>query len=144
MCIRDRDKVVDAAPDASAGEYDKYNDIKQGQANGNYQYDAIGNLIKDNSEKITNITWSVYGKILSITKTAQNNGDVESIYYTYDASGNRISKEVKKKNVIATDITWYARDANGNVMSVYTCLLYTSDAADERSSVDLGGRRIIK
>ena len=24
------------------------------------------------------------------------------------------------------------------------CLLYTSDAADERSSVDLGGRRIIK
>ena len=24
------------------------------------------------------------------------------------------------------------------------CLLYTSDAADERSSVDIGGRRIIK
>ena len=28
------------------------------------------------------------------------------------------------------------------IMSI--CLLYTSDAADERSSVDLGGRRIIK
>src|SRR5678815_1283956 len=27
---------------------------------------------------------------------------------------------------------------------VTRCLLYTSDAADERSSVDLGGRRIIK
>src|SRR5678815_5051816 len=27
---------------------------------------------------------------------------------------------------------------------VWICLLYTSDAADERSSVDLGGRRIIK
>ena len=27
---------------------------------------------------------------------------------------------------------------------VIACLLYTSDAADERSSVDLGGRRIIK
>ena len=27
---------------------------------------------------------------------------------------------------------------------LYLCLLYTSDAADERSSVDLGGRRIIK
>ena len=25
-----------------------------------------------------------------------------------------------------------------------TCLLYTSDAADERSSADLGGRRLIK
>src|SRR5678816_3853188 len=29
-------------------------------------------------------------------------------------------------------------------MAVRICLLYTSDAADERSSVDLGGRRIIK
>ena len=29
-------------------------------------------------------------------------------------------------------------------MLTYLCLLYTSDAADERSSVDLGGRRIIK
>ena len=28
--------------------------------------------------------------------------------------------------------------------NVIVCLLYTSDAADERSSVDLGGRRIIK
>ena len=26
----------------------------------------------------------------------------------------------------------------------WDCLLYTSDAADERSSVDLGGRRVIK
>ena len=29
-------------------------------------------------------------------------------------------------------------------LDVQACLLYTSDAADERSSVDLGGRRIIK
>ena len=34
---------------------------------------------------------------------------------------------------------------NGNYRMSYSgCLLYTSDAADERSSVDLGGRRIIK
>ena len=31
-----------------------------------------------------------------------------------------------------------------NFIHVGDCLLYTSDAADERSSVDLGGRRIIK
>eukprot|EP00656_Telonema_subtile_P037937 TRINITY_DN423_c0_g1_i1.p1 TRINITY_DN423_c0_g1~~TRINITY_DN423_c0_g1_i1.p1 ORF type:complete len:119 (-),score=15.00 TRINITY_DN423_c0_g1_i1:19-375(-) len=34
-----------------------------------------------------------------------------------------------------------------NITSVHdpkTCLLYTSDAADEEDSVDLGGRRIIK
>ena len=32
----------------------------------------------------------------------------------------------------------------GKVAQGRDCLLYTSDAADERSSVDLGGRRIIK
>ena len=32
----------------------------------------------------------------------------------------------------------------GQVAQRAVCLLYTSDAADERSSVDLGGRRIIK
>ncbi|WDT36557.1 hypothetical protein PVA38_09370 [Streptococcus pneumoniae D39] len=29
-------------------------------------------------------------------------------------------------------------------MKYFYCLLYTSDAADEARSVDLGGRRIIK
>eukprot|EP00658_Telonema_sp_P-2_P000478 TRINITY_DN10182_c0_g2_i4.p1 TRINITY_DN10182_c0_g2~~TRINITY_DN10182_c0_g2_i4.p1 ORF type:complete len:105 (-),score=23.04 TRINITY_DN10182_c0_g2_i4:63-377(-) len=29
-------------------------------------------------------------------------------------------------------------------LHTHTCLLYTSDAADEEDSVDLGGRRIIK
>src|SRR5665648_1252774 len=29
-------------------------------------------------------------------------------------------------------------------IKLYICLLYTSDAADEEDSVDLGGRRIIK
>ena len=37
-----------------------------------------------------------------------------------------------------------ARPGDFNIELDYTCLLYTSDAADERSSVDLGGRRIIK
>ena len=40
-----------------------------------------------------------------------------------------------------------SKQAMRNILSVdkdISCLLYTSDAADERSSVDLGGRRIIK
>ena len=37
-----------------------------------------------------------------------------------------------------------ARDLAVDLVEVEACLLYTSDAADERSSVDLGGRRIIK
>ena len=35
-------------------------------------------------------------------------------------------------------------DRHADVEQDHICLLYTSDAADERSSVDLGGRRIIK
>ena len=37
-----------------------------------------------------------------------------------------------------------ARRGAEQVDPLRVCLLYTSDAADERSSVDLGGRRIIK
>ena len=36
------------------------------------------------------------------------------------------------------------QSANFEGCEYICCLLYTSDAADERSSVDLGGRRIIK
>eukprot|EP00658_Telonema_sp_P-2_P030104 TRINITY_DN22799_c0_g1_i1.p1 TRINITY_DN22799_c0_g1~~TRINITY_DN22799_c0_g1_i1.p1 ORF type:complete len:178 (-),score=51.45 TRINITY_DN22799_c0_g1_i1:46-579(-) len=39
----------------------------------------------------------------------------------------------------------WERGSNNHVQAVlYGCLLYTSDAADEEDSVDLGGRRIIK
>ena len=36
------------------------------------------------------------------------------------------------------------KEVRRQVSASPACLLYTSDAADERSSVDLGGRRIIK
>ena len=53
------------------------------------------------------------------------------------------------------NLIWNVRDSIGGVRMKkislkikltlkYTCLLYTSDAADEEDSVDLGGRRIIK
>ena len=38
----------------------------------------------------------------------------------------------------------YVNQMFASIAGRYDCLLYTSDAADERSSVDLGGRRIIK
>ena len=47
-------------------------------------------------------------------------------------------KEFADELIIATEF-----NAAPNARSS-DCLLYTSDAADERSSVDLGGRRIIK
>ena len=43
------------------------------------------------------------------------------------------------------ELAEYAAKKKVGILLWYnSCLLYTSDAADERSSVDLGGRRIIK
>ena len=39
---------------------------------------------------------------------------------------------------------FFLRRRLGITCDYKTCLLYTSDAADEEDSVDLGGRRIIK
>lgn len=86
------------------------------QSFGNYVYDRIGNLIIDNqpeaNERITKIEWTVYGKIQSVQK---HNGDL--IVYSYDPSGNRIQKSVTSGGV--TLVTYYVRDAQGNVMAVY-------------------------
>ena len=48
--------------------------------------------------------------------------------------------------LVITSLWFFGTDkfAKYGSTSYYICLLYTSDAADERSSVDLGGRRIIK
>ena len=48
----------------------------------------------------------------------------------------------EKVKIVELDIECRQQQVNDGCF--HTCLLYTSDAADERSSVDLGGRRIIK
>src|SRR5665648_1254254 len=50
----------------------------------------------------------------------------------------------KKLDAGFTVTGWEIINSLGYVEVYYTCLLYTSDAADEEDSVDLGGRRIIK
>src|SRR5674536_401032 len=55
-----------------------------------------------------------------------------------EAAGQRPSVLVGT-SVGAINIAYFAANAH-----LGTCLLYTSDAADEEDSVDLGGRRIIK
>ena len=81
----------------------------------NYVYDEIGNLIQDKAEGINSIEWTVYGKISKIIKVKP--AGTTTITYTYDASGNRISKNVVSPGLSKT--TYYVRDASGNVMSVY-------------------------
>ncbi len=82
----------------------------------NYKYDKIGNLIFDEASHITKISWTVYGKIKSITKNI--NGIITEIAYIYDAAGNRIRKAVTANG--QTTITWYARDVQGNSLAVYS------------------------
>ncbi len=84
----------------------------------NYGYDEIGNLIKDHAESITDIKWNVYGKIQEIQRNATDSNPTINIKYTYDAGGNRISKQILNSSGNVT-YTWYVRDAQGNVMSTY-------------------------
>lgn len=89
------------------------NDITS-QSAGNYQYDSIGELTADAAAGISSITWTVYGKIASISKPAHDS----TILFTYDAGGNRISKSIIHAGDTLT--TWYVRDAQGTILSVYT------------------------
>jgi RHS repeat-associated protein len=84
------------------------------QAAGNYTYDKIGNLIKDNAENISGINWTVYGKIRNIAKAGNA---TPQITYGYDAGGNRTVKTVGTGETLSK--TFYVRDAQGNVLAVY-------------------------
>lgn len=83
------------------------------QSGNNYIYDSIGNLKKDVAEGIQNINWTVYGKIRSIDKEKGI-----TLNYSYDPGGNRIIKEVNTAGQLTK--TFYVRDAQGNVMGIYT------------------------
>ena len=96
--------------DSIAG--DPYTEDISSQGVNNYIYDNIGNLITNVRDSVTNIKWTVYGKISGITK-----GDGSSLEYRYDAGGNRVYKGYSHGGVV--DKTWYVRDATGNVLAVY-------------------------
>ncbi|MEO5684262.1 MAG: RHS repeat-associated core domain-containing protein [Chitinophagaceae bacterium] len=106
--------IKDAVPSNSypVAAYSTERDIDN-QANNNYTYDGIGNLVKDNAEGIIKIGWTVYGKIRSIDKA-----DGTSIVYDYDASGNRVQRQTAEGR--NKTITYYIRDAQGNTIAVYS------------------------
>jgi len=92
-------------------DFDQYENDLEGTSN--YVYDKIGNLVEDKNNGIQKIDWHLNGKIKSIQKT---NG--ESIYYYYDAAGNRIRKRVEL-NTVETNNTYYVRSADGEILSIY-------------------------
>ena len=58
-----RDRVNNSTAHSS-----NYTTDAEDQAAGNYSYDAIGNLVSDAQEGITNIIWDPYGKVSEIGK----------------------------------------------------------------------------
>lgn len=97
--------------DAATGTYST--DIDDQTSSTNYEYDEIGNLTADEAEGIESITWTVSGKIKSVNKTLG-----PDLYFAYDALGNRISKKVEPATGPIM-YTYYARDAQGNILAVY-------------------------
>ena len=105
----------------------------ENQDPGNYVYDEIGQLTFDRSNDISNITWTVTGKVKRITYEDALNSDVSTsvrfIDFEYDPMGNRISKKVYHHysvdpvdESITTEVsttTYYMHDASGNVIATY-------------------------
>ncbi|MBE0662393.1 MAG: hypothetical protein IH597_07990, partial [Bacteroidales bacterium] len=103
------------------GNYDV--DI-DGQNEENYRYDKTGNLVADDAEEIEAIAWNVYGKVKSISRSAGS--DKSDLEFLYDPMGNRLAKVEKTRNAAGLkpesdwNYTFYARDAQGNIMANYS------------------------
>ncbi|MCO5948099.1 RHS repeat domain-containing protein [Mucilaginibacter flavidus] len=115
--------VTDQVP---AGNYTE--DIDN-QSPNNYKYDAIGNLVSDVAEHITNIEWNLKDKISRITKSTGLNLD-----FQYDAFGNRVMKGLSDGTA-----TFYIRDAKGNIMATYAYKRYTTSAELYWSEAEIYG-----
>ena len=92
-----------------------YSDDIENQPDANYGYDAIGNLIKDQSQNINSIEWNIQNKITRIKK-----GTSMQIDFGYDVQGNRVIKKIV--NPLSHAIKkqeYYVRDAQGNTLAVY-------------------------
>lgn len=101
--------------------------INEVETDNNFQYDELGNLIKDKAERIAEIKWNAYGKIASITReTTGMIHDKSDLVFEYNSAGLRVKKTVKPRDAGGnlkpqTDwiITHYIYDAKGNVMATY-------------------------
>ncbi len=78
-----------------------------GLHSGTYQYDALGNLVRDNAEGLT-VGWNALGKV----DTIRRNGNILTTF-RYSPTGQRQVKAT------GPDTTFYIHDATGNVMCVY-------------------------
>ncbi|RZL14955.1 MAG: RHS repeat protein, partial [Pedobacter sp.] len=79
-------------------------------------YDANGNLIKDNSNFLSNIVWNGFGKLKEVRRQSPAQF---SMTYKYDAMNNRFMKTTNDEANFARTSDIYIRDAQGNILAVY-------------------------
>ncbi|PHR45061.1 MAG: hypothetical protein COA32_13755 [Fluviicola sp.] len=118
-------------------DYSGYNDIKQGQVANNYKYNEIGELTEDVSEDMT-LDWR-YGdhKLNEITRTDQNSPNLKFIYNPLGVRVAKIEKPRASGSELSDDnwiVTYYAYDANGQLMATYTSNLY--DTPNRETSLE--------
>jgi len=86
------------------------------QGANNYEYDLIGNLIRDDAEEIAGIYWNTYGKVTEVRRVP---GSLKpNLEFYYDAAGRRIAKTVIP---VGADkwTEFYTLDAQGNILAIY-------------------------
>ena len=83
----------------------------------------------------------------SLNRVIAENKDEADVSRAYNALAYEYTRKdpVKARHYLSAAITIAKKINNRKRLSnAYSCLLYTSDAADDLLCVDLGGRRIIK
>ena len=118
-------------------------------------------MVKDTLNDPTYLPWRQHGirlgylSVIALPLVASGNVLGVLAIYSPDIDGFS-AEEIKLLDELSDDLAFGIESVRIRHLQVLTaqrlmrsmegsiCLLYTSDAADERSSVDLGGRRIIK
>lgn len=125
-------------------------DINSGQSANNYQYDQIGQLITDNNggnpnEGIQQYTWRKGDKKLALQKSA--NKQLEFVYNPMGQRVLKIAKDVSGGVVVPQSTspwvyTYYAYDANGQVMATYDVRMNTVNTATLDEQMIYGASRL--
>jgi len=106
-------------------------------ARNNYRYNAMGQLAKDSITGLDTIVWTNYGKVWKIRK---HSGD--SLIFAYDGKGDRILKEYKPNSGTPVS-TYYVRDAQGQILSIYTQQIVSSHMHFTLTERDIFGSKRI-
>eukprot|EP00658_Telonema_sp_P-2_P073863 TRINITY_DN63003_c0_g1_i1.p1 TRINITY_DN63003_c0_g1~~TRINITY_DN63003_c0_g1_i1.p1 ORF type:complete len:134 (-),score=26.43 TRINITY_DN63003_c0_g1_i1:9-410(-) len=101
---------------------------------------GMGNIWSSNSTKGDGSSISAMGSRLFVRSPE----DVQDLSSRRSGEIKDITNEIQLSNWGCIGGIFLGLIYASVVFRTKTCLLYTSDAADEEDSVDLGGRRIIK